>query len=256
MLASLPAEDRAYVEKAGYKDFGAVLKSERHAQSLLGKPAGSLLQVPAQSRADNPGAWAEFDKALGVPADGKYAAWAPQNGQLNAAPEHLQRFDAAMAKSGATQAQRNAALEAFHAINAEAVGKMQADEAAELAKATTALQRHWGIHYPVKLAAAQGAFKGVDGADDFSAVMQQFGLDQHPAYVRVAAAIAEMRAEGGAPAQGQKQAAPGGAMTKQEAEAKAAELLADKEFRARYLERGDDAAIRQMLELNTIIARG
>lgn len=213
-----------------------------------------MLRLPKQTREENPGAWRDVDKALGVPDDGKYADFKPAKGELRASPEQLAKFDAAMAKAGAGAAQRNAALAAFHEINTEVVTALNAEKA----QAVTELQGKWGVKYQAKVQAADGALNGIDGADDFNALMDRFGLADHPHVTQVMAALAEARGEDGATPVNKgaatTQITNGVAqMTPKDAQARLAQLEGDKAFMDRYLN-GEPAAIEEYLALANAIA--
>jgi hypothetical protein len=253
-ISGLDADLKSHVEKRGYKDLAGLIRSDMHGQQLLGADKASVLKIPATSRADNPSLWADVDKALGVPQDGKYPEWKPASGELAASPEQLSYFDAKMVAAGVPGYARNAALEAFQELNQQASADNAGAVQSEKAEGAQALQREWGVAYPFKLTAAGNALTGIEGRDQFDALMTRYGLQDHPTVMKVLAGVAEKLGESGVPTGGEAKHDQG-ALTPAEAEAKRAQLLADKAFMERY-NGGDKAAIQQMLAVNNAIAAG
>lgn len=225
-------------------------------ERMVGADKGRVALLPKEGRAENPGAWAEVDRALGVPADGKYGEFKPTQGALAATPEQLAKFDEYAYRAGATPAARNAALEAFHAINRDVMADVEAARNQSKADADAANKQLWGHAYTRKMAAAENALANVDGAKEFDDILKSMGLNDHPAYARVKAAIADLRSEDGAPNNGEANAGGAGQQfTPDAALAERAKLEGDEAFMKRY-NSGEDAAIRQMLALNDAIVAG
>lgn len=245
-----------YVAKNGYKDVASVIRSDMATRQLVGADKAKIFRMPGQARGENPGAWKDIDKALGVPEDGKYADYKPAKGELRATAEQLAKFDAIMHKSGAPAYARNAALEAFHEINNSVFEALNVEKA----QALTKLQGEWGVKFPAKALAAESALDKIDGADEFGALLEQYGLADHPAVTRVLANIAELRGEDGAPINkgdpGQTPIVNGKAqMTKAEAQAKISSLEANDDWMKAYLA-GDIAKQNEMLALMAAIHEG
>lgn len=253
--AALDADSRAYIEKNGYKDVSALVRSDMGLRSMLGADKASLLRVPREGRAENPTAWAEVDRALGVPQDGKYGDFKPSQGDLAASADQLTKFDAFMHRAGASPAARNAALEAFHEINREVVAEMQGQLQQAKAEADAANRQLWGAAYTRKMMAAETGLNGVDGAAELDALLKDAGLGDHPAVFRVKAAIAEMRGEEGLPQGGgaQRHGGGGGVLSPKEAQAKVDSLFADQAWTERY-GKGDPAAVKELTELYEMVA--
>lgn len=229
------------------------MRSDIATRQLVGADKASVLRLPKQARSENPGAWRDIDKALGVPEDGKYADYKPAKGELRATADQLAKFDGVMHKAGVPGYARNAALEAFHEINTSIIEAINAEKAQAVIK----LQGEWGVKYPAKALAAESALDGIDGADEFTALMDRFGLGDHPHVTRVLAAIADARGEDGLPAN--KGADKGfnvvdnkAQLTPAAAQAKIAALEADESFMKRYLA-GETSAINEMLALNNAV---
>lgn len=229
------------------------MRSDLLTRQHVGADKNTILKVPLQPRHENPGAWADVDKALGVPADGKYPEFKPAGGELAAAPEQMTAFDKAMHSAGVPAYARNAALQAFHDINKSVREQIAAAENQEKAQAVAALQQKWGAAFAQKTQAAANGLKGVDGAAELDQLLKQYGLDDHPAVIRMKAGVADLRAESGGLDKGQQQTQ--GQLTPDEAVKKRNALEADQAFMKRY-NGGDDDAIREMLRVNEAIAAG
>lgn len=253
-IEKLDGEAKSYIEKNGHKDLASLISDAQKTRALLGADKASVLRVPKEGRAENPSAWRDVDAALGVPEDGDYGEFKPSTGELQATDDQIKAFDAAMAKAGAPKAARNAALDAFHEINAAVRAEYEAAQSEELAAAAKDLQRAWGVAYPEKERAAATALNDLDGEKEFGELLGRYGLDKHPIVTRVKAAIAGLRAEAGAPTGGDAPAA-GATLTPDEAKAKRDALYGDDAFMKRY-KNGEEGALKQMLALNNAIAGG
>lgn len=248
----MPPDLIDHVKKQGYKSFADIAKADRETRAFVGLDKASIVKVPKVDRNTDPQAWAEFDRAIGVPENGGYKPWQPQEGQLAVNEERLKAFDQAIAKVGASQQVRDATLDAFHKINAQAVAEADEAFAKEKAEGHRALKESWGHEYQQRVEAAGKALSDLPGGSAFDQLMKDYGLSDHPAAVQALAEIARLRGEGGRPPQGEAQGAP---LDVAAAKAKKAELLGNNEFAQRYFH-GEQAAVTQLLELNAIIQGG
>lgn len=244
----MPDDLKAHVSKAGYQDLAALVRSDMSVQALVGADASTLLRLPSQTRAENPGAWADVNKALGVPADGKYAEFTPANGKLAVGEAELATFDSALAQAGATPDVRNASLQVFHDLNQKAMADQAQAMALERQEHQQALSAEWGMMAPVKLGMTEQALDGMKWGSSLMALLDRHGYKDHPIVLGALAEIAEMRGEAGAPPGGGQEGGPQGAMTPDQAQQAIAAKQGDAAFMLRY-NTGDQAAIDEMKAL-------
>ena len=247
MIAALPEEVRGTISGANYDSFEAMARSYQSAKSLIGADKATVLRVPTGEAAADPANWQPVYEALGVPADGQYAEWKPaeEGGKLPLSPEAVSELDKALAAKGVTQAGRDAGLQFFADQVAKAEKEVTDALNAEKAQGAVANQQLWGAKTPQMLAAAEQGLTGVDGADEFVKLMKDTQLYDHPAFVRVRASLAMMRAEDGAPLKGDGKPVAS-ALTPAEAKAKISALQSDKAWVERYKNGG--TASPEMLE--------
>lgn len=255
-METLDDAEKQHIAKNGYKDFKSLVRSDISTRQLVGADKATVLRLPGQPRGENPGAWRDIDKALGVPEDGKYPDFAPASGKLSASPEQLSAFDKSMHAAGVPPYARNAALSAFHDINQGVVTALNREKAEAIAK----LQGEWGVKFAAKTQAADAALDGVAGADEFDALLDRYGISDHPAVTKVLASIAEARAEDGAPinkGDGRDVKIVNGKaqMTPAEAQVKLSSLEADEGYMKRYLA-GGVTEMNEILALYAAVAEG
>jgi len=223
------------------------VKSYREAQKLLGVPPSELVRIP---RANDETAWRQFYERLGVPQkpddydfsqikfsdgeplDGDFKTWVAtlahkyhlnKNEALSFAQDIVRQMD------GADAAER-----------AEQTAKLQEEKAK--------LQQNWGANFEVnkflanqaaqRLGVTPEAIAALENQIGYAAVMEMFR--------KIGSAMGEDTLIRG------NRPAGGGVMTREEAIAKKAELMADPAWRERYLG-GGLAERREMLALQAII---
>ena len=216
-------------------------------QRMIGVKAGggTVAQVPSVSRDADPEGWAALDKALGVPADGKYGEFKPETGNLLASAEQVGALDKAMHAAGATPAARDAALKAYHEMASAQEKALDDAWTKEVSEGNTKLKSEWGDKFDANLKIADRALEDHLG-DDFVTLMKDSKLADHPILRATGWALAQKFAEGGPPPQGDTRET--GGLTKHQAEQELDKLVKSEAFN-----RGDKAAEQRQVELLNII---
>lgn len=229
--------------------FAAAAQAHREAQSKLGVPAEQLLRLP-KDQTDEAG-WKSVYARLGVPE-------APKDYDLSA----VKRADGKELDAGFVDSLR-AALHAAHAPAdraadvAKAVVKHlddtaaadTADKTAKLAEDKAALSKNWGKNEAAnKFIASQAAQKlgvspetvaALEGVIGYKSIMEMFH--------KIGTSLGEDKFIAGDSSNGS------GIMSRDQAQARKSELLADKAWGTRYTG-GDVQARREMRALNVIIS--
>lgn len=227
-------------------------KAWKGAEHLVGVPADQVLRVPKDVK-DEAG-WKAVWTRLGKPAEAKdydFSAikWsdgtALDEGFVNSAREWAFKFN--LPKEAATGLTQEFAK---YLDNAESAEKVERD--AKLIEQKAALKKNWGPNEPANMFVAQraAAALGLDPAT----VASLEGVIGYDKIMEMFRSIGEKIGEdkfvkSGAPGN------QGGPMTREQAIAKKADLMSDPVWTAAYL-KGDQAKLREMMALSTIISAG
>lgn len=223
-------------------------KAYQAAQKFVGAPADELLRVP-KDVADEAG-WNKVWSRLGKPADAKeYDFTGIKNADGTPRVDAFTDFMRAQAFALNMPKEAAASLAAKMAkFNDDAATTSATERAAAVATEKTELTKNWGANFEANKFVATQAAKalGVDpatvsaleGVIGYAKVMEMFR--------NIGTKIGEDKFVSGGGAGGN------GVMTKDQAVARKAELMADKEWTKSYLNR-DAAKMREMTALNTMI---
>jgi len=231
----------------------AVTKSYLEAQKFIGVPENQLLRMPKDA-ADEQG-WQALRTRLGVPTDptqydqGIKGVKFTDGTELDqgfvefsrslAAKLHLPANDAAELTKGIVT----------HLEKVEAAEN--AEKAAALAESKKALDKSWGANAAANRLIAQNAAQRL-GIDP-SAVSALEGVVGYDKVMNMFLNLGQRMGEDKFISGGGTGVLPGGALSKEQAQAQLAELKQDKAFVAKYLD-GDREARRQMDALHQLIA--
>lgn len=236
--------DKKTAPEAAYE----ALKSWREAEKFVGAPANELLRVPKD--ASDEAGWNNVWSRLGKPKEAKeydfsaikFADGTPLD---DAFAETMRNtaFKLHLPKDAAVEITRE-----FAKVLDSAETSEKAEAQAKLTEEKTALAKNWGQNFEANkfVAGRAAAALGVDpatvaaleGVVGYSKIMEMFRA--------IGARIGEDKFVTNTGAQS------GGVMTRDQAVARKAELMADKAWVKSYLEK-DAAKLREMTALNTII---
>lgn len=225
-------------------------RSWKAAERHLGAPANELVRLPKDPK-DEAG-WKGVWQRLGTPKDPKeYDFSAIKFADGTALDDAF--VERVRAKAFALNLPKQAALEMaqdFTKYLDEAEGSEKLEKDAKLLDQTKALKTNWGPNYDANKFVAQraAAALGIDPAT----VASLEGVIGYDKIMEMFRSIGEKIGEdkfvkSGAPG------SQGGPMTREQAVAKKADLMSDPIWKQAYLN-GDQAKLREMLALNTIIS--
>lgn len=256
MVAGLPDDLRPTIEGAKYDSFDALAKSYVEQARMLGVDKATLLKIPTASLADAPDEWGAVHAALGVPKDGAYAELKLEDGQrLPFNDDQLGELNKQLAAAGVTQQGRDAGLSFIASQQAAFEKNLQEAIDAEKAEGAAENQKLWGAKTAAMIAASEHGLDGVEGGAEFTQLLKDAQLHDHPLVTRVLASLAMMRAEDGAPLAGDFVPSSGPALTPSDAQAELNKLMADDKWLERYRNGGPSSPeMKKALELQGIIA--
>lgn len=252
----LPEDLRADPAFKDFRDVGALAKSYKNQEKLLGVPREQLLRVPDEK--DEAGWNGVYDR-LGRPAAAdKYAL--PKLAQGQEYSDADRAFQGAMLpaihKAGLSQKQLDVVMGAWNQY-ADKIGKdLDAAQAARIASATETLKKDFGAAFDGKMAEAEAAIvyfsQTLKLGDSLSAELKESGLNNHPAIIKLFAALGAGLKEDGK-LEGRAPGGAAGELTPESAKAEIASLKNDAKFMAAYGDKGNAehaAAVERMRRLH------
>jgi hypothetical protein len=230
------------------KAAAAAIKAHREAERFVGVPANRLIKLPEKD--DDTAGWNGVYQRLGVPADAKdydFSGVKFSDGtELDAAFTDKMRSALAAARvpkdraPTVTKAVVEYLEEADKAESTERTAKIDAEKAE--------LKKNWGPNYDLnKLRAMEGAKRLGITAEAITALEGQVG------YAAVMDAMRKIGAGTSEDTFVEGKGSNSNPMTQQGAVARKAELMADKDWAARYLKGGAQEK-REMFALDAMIA--
>lgn len=231
-----------YVQNKGWKEPVQVLESYRNLEKLLGADkAGNAVVLP---KPDAPQAEVDaFYNRLGRPADAAgYKIAVPEGVD----PEFSKVAGTWFHELGLTQKQGEALAAKWNEYMGTAITGMKQAEEQKFQQEDQALRQEWGAAFTQELAKAQTAARALGVTPEMIDNMQK--SMGHKATMQF---FAKIGAKTGEPdfVTGDKTEQFGAAMTPGQAQAKIAELTADKNFVSRYINK-DAAAVAEMKRLH------
>lgn len=231
----LPEAFRADPTFEPFKDLEGLAKSYKHAASLVGVDKAEVLRLPKAADAPE---WGEVWNKLGRPEK-------PDGYEFpeGAVPEALADGLRSTAHELGLSKTQAAKLAGWYA-------EQRAGEMKQLAEqAVTTLRGEWGKAFDDQLHAAKKALREV-GGDDVMKVLDETGLGNHPAIIRMFAKLGGERGEAGL--KGGASGSMSGALTPAEAQAAIVSKQRDPEFMKAYMNKQaptHDAAVQEMAKL-------
>jgi len=225
-VLGLDDENAEFVTKAGYKDANSAFQSMRLAEKKLGIPADRVLKMPDARFDQDPEAFADILKHLGVPDDPGGYELKGVEGVFDFADDGERKEVAEkLHKIGMPPAMAQKAIEDVYAPMVQKIqaGLKSEGEAAAAAaeKATEELKGEWGAAFEEKLEAAQAFLDEQDeGLHEF---LNESGLNNDPRFVRFLDKMASEFAES-SEVPGRRDGGGGGRQTPAEAEASLSEF--------------------------------
>lgn len=225
-------------------------KAHRASEKIIGVPADQVLKLP---KADDIEGWGKVYERLGRPSTAdKYDLNTVKLPNGDALPEAFASFmkqtafQLNLSQDGATRM-----VSELLKQETKAGETAIAEKTATLARQKDALAKNWGQHFEAnKFVASQAAQRLGLNANEINELQNLIGYDRIMEMFR---AVGEQMGEDvfvrGAGNTG------GGVMTREQAIAKKADLMADGEWTKRYMN-GGAAEKNEMLALNTIIVGG
>jgi hypothetical protein len=190
-------EARDYVTRVGFKSLDDALLHGSAAEKRLGIPADQLVKFPEASMADDPGAYAEIMKRLGLPDDAKGYGLKPIDGVFDFAEGEADRVAATFHELGIRPDQAQGILEKIYGPMMTATAEERAaTSAASVETASAALKTEWGAAYDDHLAMAGQAEASM--GDDFMDWLESSGMNNDPRMIKVLARLGEATSEPGA----------------------------------------------------------
>lgn len=231
-----------YVQNKGWKEPVQVLESYRNLEKLLGADkAGNAVVLP---KPDAPQAEVDaFYNRLGRPADpAGYKIAVPEGVD----PEFSKVAGTWFHELGLTQKQGEALAAKWNEYTGTAITGMKQAEEQKFQQEDQALRQEWGAAFTQELAKAQTAARALGVTPEMIDNMQK--SMGHKATMQFFAKIGSKTGEPDF-VTGDKTEQFGAAMTPGQAQAKIAELTADKNFVSRYINK-DAAAVAEMKRLH------
>lgn len=242
-------QNRGWDKKPAAEAAFEALKAFKGVEKMVGIPADQVMKIPKDA-ADEAG-WKAVWTRLGMPveakgydfSDVKRADGKPVDDMLAAALREA-AFKAHLPKDAATAVMREVAK-----YQEGVETKATAERTAKLAEQKLALKVNWGANEPANLFVAQRAAAALGIAPEtVSALEGVIGYDKVMEMFRVIGSkIGEDKFITGTGSNA------GGAMTREAAAAKKADLMSNKEWSKSYLD-GDKEKFREMQALNIIIS--
>jgi hypothetical protein len=183
-----------------------VLKNHQQLSKFVGADKASLARLPKGDRAEDPEAWKEIDKVLGVPdAPDGYGAYTREDGKSLVTEDELKGFYDRMHKAGASERVVREALDYLHDTGLAAGEQQAAADAAyeaDMEKGLQALKGEWSGDFESRATAAEKAIAALPEADDFVSLLKDAEMLRHPAVLKFGDQLAKAFAESGAPVRG------------------------------------------------------
>lgn len=251
---SLPADDQAYIDKNGYKDFSHLLAADKGAIAKLGRPATDLIVKPTGDFAENKDAYLDAMRALGAPADPKGYGEAPKLDGLGFKDGAWDKLTAVFTENGVPPFMVGSVLPAIAEIVKAELGNDKSPEVLaqeRQAAGMEALRKEFGAETDAKVESAKALLKAKPGGDDFITWLEETGAGSHPAFIKWMDKINADYAESGLLSR-DGGGRDGGAMTPAEAKEELRKLEADPGFMKQLNNRGDanhKQAVDRRLEL-------
>lgn len=211
------ADDRAWMERGGYKDYGAVVKSARHGEQLLGVPKEQLLKLPADRSPANMG---DVFSALGKPENLEgYSALIKEDASRGLVGPMMQGFAEVSNNLHLLPWQVEGLLKFYgDGFTAEGAAQIQATEAL-YGSADKALRDEWGAAYDQNLSAIDALAEQHGGAELVKFLHGEIGEDPQSQanaslqLVKMLHKVSGLLSEGGMPGDSGLTPAIGGKMS-------------------------------------------
>ncbi len=245
-------------------DVASLAKGYVSAQKLVGADPKHVLKLPSGTGDEHQEAWGQIYGQLGRPEkpDG-YTSPESLTDELRESmgltDETLGSFRELTHKLGLSDAQQSAVLDFYAGMGKEAVdGLATAQQESETARAEAldGLKEQWGDQYDANIAIALDGIKMLgDDANDFQAMLDETGLGDNPALIKMFAKLGAQNQEdaGAGGAGGEGRGTFTGQMTPEVAKAEITRLQADETFTKQWLNEdqpGHDEAVTRMQRLS------
>ncbi len=210
LLASLPKEQQDFIRSRGHGEHSLeeLIGGYQAAYRYTGMDKAELVRRPRESRENDPEGWAAYDKALGVPEDGKYGEYTPPDGLANQVPDEVMtKLDAFLIEQGgpaATPETRTAVLNFYNQLAKDEGARAEDAYKQQVETGLKALKDEWGDDYAGRV---NGAIQVLRQFDDKPAegeqhgpmvkMLNETGLGDDPRMIAFMSKIAEATAEGG-----------------------------------------------------------
>lgn len=215
LVASLPKDQQDFLAARGHDKhtLEELIGGYQAAHRFTGMDKAELVRRPRESREDDPQGWAAFDKAMGVPEDGKYGEYAPPEGVPNNVPDEvLTKLDAFLHQQGgaaATPETRTAVLNFYNTLAQEESAKAETAYKTQVEQGLTELKTKWGDQYEPRVKAAIQTLRQFDDkpaegqkVGPLTQLLNETGLGDDPRMIAFMSRVAEATAEGGLDATG------------------------------------------------------
>jgi len=217
------AEARDYVTRVGFKSLDDALLHGSAAEKRLGIPADRLVKFPEASISEDPAAYADIMKRLGLPEDAKGYGLKPVDGVFDFAEGEADRVAATFHELGIRPDQAQGILEKLYAPMMKASAEERAATSAAAAEtADAALRQEWGAAYDDHLALAEAAELSMP--EEFSSWLQESGMNNDPRMIQLLARLGEATSEPGSLPGARDGAGPGSRRTPAQMDAALAEF--------------------------------
>ncbi len=250
-----PMEIVGYLQTKGWADDpkkAALGAAQAHmaAEKYIGVPAEQLLRLPKDGDVEG---FRAVQKRLGALDADKYDFASVKHADGSAPADDVMQFLRSTAATlGLRQQEATALAGAFIQRHESAEATKAAEKTAGLETSKQALAKDWADNFDAhKFVAQQGAkAMGVTPED----VMTLEGVVGYDRVMKMFHKIGVMNGEAKY-VQGSNPAGTGGLMSREQAIARKAELLADKDWKARYMG-GGKKELNEMVALSTILSSG
>lgn len=245
----LPEEMRADPSLKDIADIPALAKSYIHAQGMVG---ADKVVIPKDGASDEE--WTAFYTKLGRPeTSDKYEVKNPENmpEDFPLSEELVKGFLETCHKLGLTPAQVTGVYDWFLNDEIKVFNDARRENEEAVASATKELRSNWGKAFDTKYNQIETMIDTY-GDDDLKSLLKGTGVNNNAHFIRFLGKIAENFAEDTLVGKG---GTSFGVMTPEAAEARIAELWADRDFMARYQNKDGKiraVAVNRMAELHSI----
>lgn len=237
---SLPADDQAYLDKNGYKDFNHLLAADKGAMAKLGRPATDLIVKPSGEFAENKDQYLDALRALGAPAEAAGYGEAPKLDGLEFKDGAWGKLTAIFTENGVPPFMVGSVLAGVAEVVKGELGQQKAPEVIAQERMDAGMAKLKELHGAKADAMIEGAktLMKAKGDDDLIAFLEESGFGSDPRFItfmdKINADYAEsglINRDGGA--------TNGGGMTPEAAREELRKLEADQGFMKQLNNRND-----------------